>query len=187
MSIPLGTQRAKAVSWALGQANTGTPQVGVEFELLDADGRPHITWYGFFTDKTLERTVESLRHMGWEGCDLDQLDGLDRNEVYLVIDEQPDLEGKMRARVRWVNSSGGLAMTNRLEGNDLRAFSAQMRSAILALDPSNAAKHAAARKPSQARKPAPSSARSDSSRGPMSPEPPPDFGPPPHDDSDIPF
>ena len=172
----LGQKRAKAIRWAIGEAKTGTRQVGVEFELLDVEGCPHMTWYGFFTDKALATTVKALRACGWEGCDLEQLDGLDRNEVQLVIEPETDDAGQRRARIRWVNSAGGLAMGTALAGNDLKGFAAKMRGAILALDPSNASRYAA-NKPA----PKPASGQRQAQNGPAAPEP------PPVGDDDMPF
>jgi hypothetical protein len=169
-----GNYRAKASEWAIGQASTGTMQIGVSFDLLDLPGQ-RITWYGFFTDSTLKTTVKALRTMGWEGSDpsefADRGGRLDTNEVQLVVEHEQDKNGETRARARWVNPAGGLAMKSVLQGNDLKAFGAQLRGKILALDPSRASQHAAA-KPTPQRPPAQPQRR---------PEP------PPVDDGDVPF
>jgi len=192
--LPKGKHRARAREWVIGEAGTGTKQVGVDFDLLDRVGESQ-PWYGYFTEKALESTVKALRAMGWQGSDVSELDnhggGLDANEVVLVVEHEQvvdedgtgtvDDEGQpiMRARVRWVNSAGGVAMKNLLTGNELKGFGASMRERILALDPTSAAKRAAAS--TQTRRPAsPSQARRTTSPV-QRPEP------PPPDDSDIPF
>jgi hypothetical protein len=175
--IEKGKQRAKALSWALGKASTGTVQIGVEFSLLDKPGES-ITWYGYLSDKAFELTIKALRACGWEGADLAELErqdcGLDKNEVVLVIEheEYPENSGQWQAKVAFVNSGGGVAMKTKLQGDDLKAFAAEMKGRILAMDPSSAAKRAASKPGNGGKPPAGPAAR---------PEP------PPVDDRDIPF
>ena len=142
--IEAGTHQARANSWALGKASTGTVQVAVEFGL--SDGRS-ITWFGPLTEKALEHTVKGLRACGWEGADISELAvptcGLDKNEVELVV-EVEEYNGETRAKVRWVNAvGGGLRMAATLEGGELAAFAAKLKGRILGLDPSSAARRAA--------------------------------------------
>ena len=170
-----GKYRGKAREWDLGKASTGTVQVAVSFDLLDRPGQ-QIVWYGFFTDNSLETTVKALRAMGWQGSDPSELGsnggGLSEKEVTLVVEHEQDQKGQKRARVRWVNPGGGVALKEALAGQDLKAFGAQLRGKILALDPSRASQHAAARPAAQQRPPAQPQRR---------PEP------PPVDDGDVPF
>lgn len=200
--IEPGRYRAKAHEWGIGAAGTGTKQVCVEFDLLDTPGQT-ISWYGYFSEKALARTVESLRHMGWQGSDLSDLaehgGALDTNEVILVVEHEQDKDEAgnlvfdeaqqpvVRARVRWVNGLGGIAMKNQLAGDDLKAFGAAMRGKILALDPNGAAKRAAG---GQApKKPTPPAKVTQYAKppppvdGPIGPEPPPAA----FSDPDIPF
>lgn len=168
--IPAGTYRARARggSWGLGVTSTGKEQVGVLFDLLDLEGRS-IPYYGYFTEKTFDRTIESLRLMGWQGSDLTELNtaaaGLDTNEVNLVIEHEA-YEGVVSAKVKWVNALGGGAiLQQRLEGDQLKSFAQRMKAQILA---------SAAGKP-----PAANGAKR--ATPPRQPEP------PPHTDADIPF
>ena len=180
-----GKHRAKASDWGIGKAGTGTVQLGVEFDLLDLPGQS-IGWYGYMTDKALKDTVKALRAMGWQGSDLSELadrgGALDANEVTLVVEHEQETDeqgtGKideqgqplMRARVRWVNSAGGVAMKNPLMGDDLKAFAATMRGKILALDPNSAAKRAGS-----GAKPAPRPAPQSQSQPQGDPRPDPDI------------
>lgn len=130
-----GTYKARAIEGALGLTSTESEQVAVRFAITQG---PHqgdeITWYGFFTEKTIDRTLESLRYMGWAGDDLSELNGIDKNEVSLVIEhEERDFNGEMKtvARVRWVNSGGG-GLKNKLEGAPLKAFAARMKGHVVA-------------------------------------------------------
>src|SRR5579862_677136 len=103
-----GYYRARAIEWALGKTDKGNRQVAVRFQTFDDEDRPGeaITWYGYFTEKTAERTLESLQHCGWTGDDITDLSGIERNEVQLVV-ENEEYEGKVHARVAWVNLPGG--------------------------------------------------------------------------------
>lgn len=167
--IAAGFYKAKAVTWALGETSTGKEQVAVEFALFDEEGveGPHMTWFGYFTDNTTESTLKALRTCGWVGTDLSDLQGLDANEVQLVI-EHETYDGKTRAKVRWVNpvGQGGLALKSQMDGAKAKAFAAKMRSRIAAFDQSAAVRPSA---PSSVAMPAASRARS----GVLSPEPPP--------------
>ncbi len=166
--IPAGTYRAHAIDAALGVAGTGKEQIAVLFETVAAgEESPHrITWYGYFTEATFDRTIESLRHLGWKGNDL-SIFGLGvpedcHNEVEIVIDHQPDPNGNIRARVQWINSGGGLAMKSRMDEGQARAFAAKMKARIASLGPTNGSSTAAApsktngggAKPAAGRKPA---------------------------------
>jgi hypothetical protein len=122
-----GIFKARARDWKLGVTSNGKEQVAVAFRL--EDGRT-ITWYGYFTDKTLDRTVETLRICGWDGNDPRDLTGLDRNEVALVIEHERDAVGQVRARVRWVNRPGGAQVKEELSGAALDRFADRLRGAI---------------------------------------------------------
>lgn len=133
--IPAGTYKARAVDAALGTTSKGGEQVAIQFQILEGEAEgQHITYYGYFTEKTLERTLESLEYCGWEGDDLSNLAGIDRNEVYIVVEHEPDQEGQVRARVRWVNSGsgGGIALQNRMAPADAASFAQRMRGEVLA-------------------------------------------------------
>lgn len=125
---------ARAKNWDLGETSTGKEQIAVQFEILtpDADIRS-ITWFGFFTDAALERTIQSLRYCGWTGADLTDLAGMDANEVELVVDDEV-YEGKTRTKVKWINRPGGLSLKSPMDGNRRKAFAASMRANIRAID-----------------------------------------------------
>ena len=93
-----------------------------------------ITWYGFFTEKTEDRTLEALRHCGWEGDDLSDLRGITSNEVYVVIEHETNDEGETHARVRWVNSGAGgaLAMKATMDRAAATAFAQRMKGKVVA-------------------------------------------------------
>jgi hypothetical protein len=111
-----GDYRAKASRGALGLAGNGTEQVGVEFDLLDKPGNK-LTWYGYFTEKGTDIALRGLRTAGWKGTDLSDLSSLSDPEVpeVILVVEQETYEGKTRPKVKFINSTGGLAMRNALD------------------------------------------------------------------------
>jgi len=124
-----GKYTARATDVALGMTETGKEQIAVSFEVVDGDqAGEEITWYGYFTEKTAERTIESLRHMGWQGNDLaaiavDQLP----NEVSIVVDAD-EYNGVTRMKVQWVNRAGaGLALRTRMAPDAASSFAARMK------------------------------------------------------------
>lgn len=127
--LEAGRYKARGVEAMLGYTSTGKEQIGVLLETAEGN---RITWYGYFTDQTTERTFESLRALGWEGDDLSDLRGIDRNEVEIVVEHEPDNHGEIRARVRWINRSGGLAMKESMPQDAARAFAARMKGAAIA-------------------------------------------------------
>lgn len=168
-----GQYRARAVDCGLGEASTGSEQVAVAFEIVeegDGLGSRIITWYGYFTEKALEQTVRGLRAAGWKGTDISELASFETagltNEVVLVIEQESDQQGVMRARVRWVNTVGSIAIKQRLDAVKTADLAKRLKGAILAIDNST-------KQPKPKSTAAPASSRR--------PEP------PPHTDSDMPF
>lgn len=202
MELENGKYRARGVQGALGLTSGGKEQVAVEFQLLGERGDEHyvgqsITWFGFFTDNTLEHTIKGLRACGWQGDDVSDLVGINTNEVSLVI-ENEEYEGQWRPRVRWVNApGGGLALKQQMDVGQAKNFAQQMRGRILALEQGTGQRKApqqpASRPTSPARSAPPSRSAAPQGRGGG-------YGgaysrggayqddvPPPGDDDNIPF
>jgi hypothetical protein len=136
--------RAKGVTADLGYTSKGREQVAVQFAIVDGEyaGR-NFTWYGYFGDDLngsakntpTEITIKALRACGWAGDDITNLEGIDREEVELVIAIEPDLEGTPRNRVKWVNKpGGGLALKERMDDKQRAAFKARMASKVKAVN-----------------------------------------------------
>lgn len=168
-----GKYRGRPVSAALGLTSTNKEQIAVTFELVDPPGE-RITWYGFFTEKTTDRTLQSLRHCGWHGTDLavfceEQLPAGFDQEVELDVqhEEYPANSGKFQARVAWVNGGGGLAVKNAMTRDQAKSFADRMQRTIVALD-KEAGRTAAAARPAPRPTPAPA-ARPAASAAPSGP------------------
>lgn len=130
--------RATDTPIKFGTASTGTQQISVEFEILDESypDERH-TWLGNFHDSTAARAVESLQIAGWQGDELADLENRPAsemlpNEVSLCIEPDTDQHGVTRLKVQWVNRPGGgrFKFKQELTGNDLKAFSAQMKATV---------------------------------------------------------
>jgi hypothetical protein len=133
-----GTYRGRPARAALGLASTGIEQIAVMFDFVEPAGT-RLTWYGFFTEATTERTIEALRHCGWRGDDLSVFaegqplpEGFDQ-EVELVVKHET-YQGKTNARIAFINSGGGLAMKNALTVDQATAFAKRMKTKIGAYD-----------------------------------------------------
>ena len=110
--ITEGKHTARGVEGALTQSKEkGTPGVQVILEVAEGEhAGTRIRWDGWLTDETSQRTLESLRHLGWTGDMLTDLSGIDANIVQIVVEhEQKDINGEIKTfpRVRWVNRLGG--------------------------------------------------------------------------------
>lgn len=166
--IPNGQYRAKAREGRLGHTSAGREQVAVLFELLDeAFKNVTITWHGYFTVDTIDRTLDSLSYCGWDSDNIYDLTGIGKNEVVLVI-ENETYQGKTHPKVQWVNRAGGIALKAPMSNEQAKAFDAKLRGNI------------AAWKQKQGQPRTNSTQRSAGT-------PPRGNEPPPHDDKDIPF
>src|SRR5579872_2986178 len=136
--IPAGNYKARVVEHQFGYAETGTEQVALTFEIVEAgdfEGQT-ITWFGFFTEATAERTVEALRTCGWEGDDLSNLAGVDRNEVVLVVAHE-QYNGKQVARVKWINrlGAGRIELKRPMSEAQKLVLSKRLKGLVLATKP----------------------------------------------------
>jgi hypothetical protein len=123
-----GVFAARAEAAQLTKTSKGDPQVLVVFEILSPGPQQgsKIGWYGFFTPKTQERTLEALYACGWHGPDLTDLSGVGDREVEIVVEEE-EYQGKVRSKVRWVNVPGRGANISPLPVNEATAFAARMK------------------------------------------------------------
>lgn len=127
--IPEGKYRARVKFADFGFTSGGSEQVQVVFDLLDPDyDGETVPWWGYFTEKTAERTMQSLRYCGWKGDDVTNLEGISDNEVEVVV-EHNTYNGKTNARVAWVNrpGSGGIAIKAPMADAQRKAFAKKMK------------------------------------------------------------
>jgi len=103
------TYTAKALTWVFGRTGKkGTSAVEVTFEVTAGEFTgQQFRWIGFFTEKTIERTHDSLRNCGWDGVSYTSMDGMGDHDVSIVVGLE-EWEGKKIAKVRWVNRLSAL-------------------------------------------------------------------------------
>jgi hypothetical protein len=174
-----GKYLAIATKGELGTTSTGKEQIAVTFDFVDAaHAGKSMTWFGYFTEKTEQRTFETLRTCGFKGTDLTDLSSLsgETPTVELVV-EAEEYNGEWRPKVKWVNNIGGGSLKSPLVGDQAKSFAARMAAKMKAFD-ATAGKSAAPAPKAPAAKAAPARP---SARPPVR-----DELPPPGDD-DIPF
>ena len=140
--LPEGKYKARPVEAGLGESKAGNPQAAVLFRIIGGEhDNSTITWYGSFsknkgegTKTPLQRTVESLRACGWQGDDLSDLSSINEaNEIDVgLVIEHDEYQGKVSAKVKWVNRGGGLGLTTPMKTDSAKAFAAKMRGEVLA-------------------------------------------------------
>jgi hypothetical protein len=132
-----GTWLARAKEWKLGYAKTGSEQIGILFQFTDGPHKgKHIQAKLSFAGGALDRTLESLRHCGWDADSLDSLDTLGNNEVELVIADEEYVndqgETKVGNKVQWVNRPPRLTLANQMNDAQRAAFATKLRGKTVA-------------------------------------------------------
>jgi len=136
-----GTHVAKVKNHVLAKTSTGIEQIAVTFETDDGT----ITWYGYFTDKAIKRTIESLKILGWNPEEHDhQVASLHDTGLLVgaeaeIVVENEEYDGRTRAKVRWVNSIGtGEGVREKMDPGEAEAFSTRMRGNFVTATPPKA-------------------------------------------------
>lgn len=122
-----------------------TPFVAVCCEILSGpDAGQKLTWWGYFSEASgasgksvTDRTLESLRHMGFKGDDLGKFnDELPDVEFQIVVDHEV-YEGKTRAKIQWINSgtSRGVTIDSPMDKKELGLFAARFKSKLHSFSP----------------------------------------------------
>ena len=127
MALDPGTYTAKAANAVLTESKNGTPCVQVEFQADEGT----ITWWGYLTEKTVERTLEALRYCGWSNDDLSDMKGIGSRAVQIVVANET-YEGVTRAKVQWVNDPNKLSFESRMDETAQKAFAKKMKGYAMA-------------------------------------------------------
>lgn len=133
---PEGKFRAKARKAELGESKSGE-QIGIEFEILEGETKGHrLAYYSSFSEAAMAITIKAMRTAGWKGDDVTDLSSLSREDVPVVelVVEHETWEDKTRAKVKWVNSAGGVQMKNPLDQGKKAGLAARMRQAVASVD-----------------------------------------------------
>lgn len=122
-----GRFRAKAIEGDYGYAGTGTEQVAVLFQLEDG---ARLTWFGYLTENSQERTLEALMHCGVKN--LETLEGLGSQDVEVVI-QHDEYNDTVRAKIAFVNAlgSGGVALKTKMTDGQRKGVAARLKGNFL--------------------------------------------------------
>lgn len=144
--IAEGKHEALAIQWSqvTEHEKTGNEEIRVMFEVCGGESNgERATWRGYFTEKTAERTLESLRYMGWDGDDVTNIQGLDNNKVQIVVEHEL-WDGKVQVKIQWVNRLFAVHQGTPMGQSKKAEFSKRMKELVLASKVSvtkSAAKH----------------------------------------------
>lgn len=106
--------------WLDKNEKTETPFIRIPciVDMPDNDQHGHeAVWYGYLSEKSRERTEETLKQVfGWSGDweDEDALDAFIGRKVRLQCDES-EWQGKTQIKARWLNSAATKRDKNRAE------------------------------------------------------------------------
>lgn len=137
--IPEGKYQAIAVPhddgrWMVfGEANNEkkTRQVAVRVKITDGEfANTERTWYGFFTEATMNKTLEQCRNFGAQGDDMTAWVKQALTEPVTIVIKHEEYNGKVSEKIAWINRPGGGEMKNQLTENDLVNWAAQMRAKV---------------------------------------------------------
>lgn len=139
--IPVAFYRAFAVEGEYGVfPNTGGDFVRVTFQIMggEYDGQ-QVQWTGHFTEKTAQRTIESLQYCGctFPDNDITNLDGLGSQEVSIDVqhEDYTDKNGNLRTmpRVAWVNQPGGVKQEHQMNPAQKASFRDRMKGQLIGM------------------------------------------------------
>jgi hypothetical protein len=129
-----------------GMSKNGIPQLALTFALTDDEGRTTDTTIdgAFSLDEKKNAkgtsaysiTEKALRICGWRTGSLDDLSGINDNEVELDV-QWEEYNGESRLRIKWVNKPGGHRLTfkDSMSQADIKALAARFRGASEASKP----------------------------------------------------
>lgn len=123
---------ARVIDKKLGQSDSGSEFIALLFEVTEGECKGQkASGRLFFTEKTIERTLESLEYCGWNGYSIAELDGLGSKEVEIVLDYE-EYEGKQYLRVKWINKPRGAQVKRELDRGGVLALDERIKGAMIA-------------------------------------------------------
>lgn len=157
--LPIGNYTARAV----GEVQYGITKSGGDFVRLSlsvqtSEGPRVMTRDLHFTDKTAERSIESLRHCGWTGNDLNLLavgvDGLGEVDASVTVEHEeytPEGETEPRtvAKIAWINAAGGAKVLAPMGEGQRKAFAQRFKALAMQVKPTGGAVTAKPATPAQ--------------------------------------
>lgn len=150
--IPEGSYTARAVGEVqYGVTKSGGDYVRLSLSVQAGEGQRIMSRDLFFTEKTAERSVESLRHLGWTGNELNLLavgtDGLGDRDASVDVEHEdytytPEGESEQRtvrvAKITWINAAGGAKVFAPMGEGQRKAFGARFKALAMKVKPTAA-------------------------------------------------
>jgi hypothetical protein len=162
-----GRYTMRAIGGALGHAKTGTPQIGIELAVTEGDYVGQRIWYyGYFSDAAKEYTFRALRTLGWEGDDLTDLRGIEKNDVTVIVAAE-EYNGNSSLKVKGIYPLGGSGVANPMDDAEAKKFAALMKGDAIASRTAGQPAPGENRKKQSKPKPPPSGGASDGAYGGM--------------------
>ena len=112
---------------------TGNEEIRVLCEILDEGDAKGVTrtWHGYFTEKTAERTIESLRYMGWKGDDITNI-SLEPGTKFQIVIKHEEYEGKTQEKIAWINRLQSVYVGQPMDASRKSSFASRMKGLVLA-------------------------------------------------------
>lgn len=129
--IPGGVYKGRGIAGSeqYGATSNGNDQIALDLALADIGETA--TTFLIFTDKSAEFSIQRLRALGWQGDDLSDLTGIDRNEVDVEIKYEV-WEGKERMRVQILTGGGRVVLQQTMDTKAKKAFAAKFKGVVQA-------------------------------------------------------
>lgn len=107
----------------------GTKYSVVHFQLLDPPNTT-VPWFAYWTPATEANVMKAFRAMGFKGDNFAQVNEQELDQPVRVVIEHNEWEGKVHARVAWVNrpGAGSVKVEKSMTKPELLKFAAEMRS-----------------------------------------------------------
>lgn len=139
--MKVGTFKGVATDWGISKSpEKGTPQVFVTFSIAVDGELETLSWIGYLTDKTKERTIKTLYSLGFDGNFEGLVGGRDSGclesgkEMSLSIVNEP-YNGEDKFKIAWVNLPGEGGGMKRLEKSEAAKILDDLKADFLALKP----------------------------------------------------
>lgn len=132
LNIKAGVYKGRVIkqpdgSWAqYGESANGNPEMLLDLELnLDDKGnKQRVTTPMYFSAAAAEYSFSRLRACGWEGSDLSDLTGVDKNEIDIEVrHEVYDGDGEMKTKIQIMSGGGRF---NTAKPVDAKSFAAKV-------------------------------------------------------------
>lgn len=129
--IAAGIYKGRGIAGSEQYGTTSNDNDQIALDLTLADVGEQVTTFLIFTDKSAEYSIARLRELGWEGDDLSNLAGIDKNEVNVEI-KYEEYQGKLQMRVQILTGGGRVVLQNSMDDKGKKAFAARFKGLAVA-------------------------------------------------------